>query len=80
MDVAAFVEQVWREVLGIQHIAPDAHFVNDLGGDSLYAVEVGARLNAGFGIDLPVDLPFIAPTIAATTTAVEEALAMEKNS
>ncbi|MFI1979961.1 beta-ketoacyl synthase N-terminal-like domain-containing protein [Streptomyces wedmorensis] len=80
VDVAAFVEQVWREVLGIQHIAPDAHFVNDLGGDSLYAVEVGARLNAGFGIDLPVDLPFIAPTIAATTTAVEEALAMEKNS
>lgn len=80
VNIADFVEQVWREVLGIQHIAHDAHFVNDLGGDSLYAVEIGARLNAGLGLDLPVDLPFIAPTIAATTTSVEHSLAMEKTS
>ncbi|MEU6404720.1 beta-ketoacyl synthase N-terminal-like domain-containing protein [Streptomyces sp. NPDC046985] len=79
VDLAGRVEKVWREVLGVQDIPHDAHFVDDLGGDSLYAVEIGARLNDGFGVELPMDLPFIAPTVAATTAFVEKALAMEAN-
>jgi acyl carrier protein len=80
VDIADYVEKVWREVLGVQNVPHDAHFVDDLGGDSLYAVEVGARLNEGFSVDLPVDLPFIAPTVAATADFVEKALAMEATS
>ncbi|MFL6137843.1 MAG: beta-ketoacyl synthase N-terminal-like domain-containing protein [Frankiaceae bacterium] len=78
-SIVDYVEKVWREVLGVERIAHDAHFMNDLAGDSLYAVEIGARLNEGLGLDLPVDLPFIAPTIAATATFVEQAVAKEGN-
>lgn len=79
-SVVAYVEKVWCEVLGVQHIAHYAHFVDDLGGDSLYAVEIGARLNAGLGLDIPVDLPFIAPTIAASAAFLDQTLAMETTS
>ncbi|GAA2356942.1 hypothetical protein Cme02nite_50390 [Catellatospora methionotrophica] len=71
------VRTVWQEVLGVDPVAPDAHFVDDLGGDSMYAVEIGARLNDEFRLRLPLDLPFIAPTVTATAQAVEQALATE---
>ncbi|MGW7406419.1 beta-ketoacyl synthase N-terminal-like domain-containing protein [Streptomyces sp. NPDC054833] len=79
-NIVGYVEKVWCEVLGVQHIAHDAHFVDDLGGDSLYAVEIGARLNEGLGLDLAVDLPFIAPTIAASAAFLDRTLAMETTS
>jgi acyl transferase domain-containing protein len=71
--IVKYVERIWRSVLELDHIEHDAHFVDDLAGDSLYAVEIGARLNEELGLDLPIDLPFIAPTIAATATFVEQA-------
>ncbi|MEI5097684.1 beta-ketoacyl synthase N-terminal-like domain-containing protein [Streptomyces sp. PmtG] len=77
-NITAFVETVWREVLGVEGIAHDAHFLDGLGGDSLHAVEIGARLNDELGLDLPIDLPFIAPTIEATSTFIEQALETEK--
>ncbi|MFF5026864.1 beta-ketoacyl synthase N-terminal-like domain-containing protein [Streptomyces collinus] len=76
-STAAAIEQVWCEVLGVPSIAHDAHFVDDLGGDSLYAVEIGARLNSALGLDTPVDLPFIAPTIAASAAFLDQNLVME---
>ncbi|MFD9368425.1 beta-ketoacyl synthase N-terminal-like domain-containing protein [Streptomyces sp. NPDC060020] len=79
-NITEFVEKVWRTVLGVERIEHDAHFLDDLGGDSLHAVEIGACLNEELGLDLPIDLPFIAPTIEATSTYVEKALATEKNS
>ncbi|MFD5426299.1 beta-ketoacyl synthase N-terminal-like domain-containing protein [Streptomyces sp. NPDC127084] len=79
-NLAEFVEKVWCEVLGIERIEHDVHFLDGLGGDSLHAVEIGARLNEGLGLDLPIDLPFIAPTIEATSTFIEEAMATEKTS
>ncbi|MEU4062673.1 beta-ketoacyl synthase N-terminal-like domain-containing protein [Streptomyces wedmorensis] len=78
VDLPDYVAKVWREVLNLDHVAPDAHFVNDLGGDSLYAVEIGARMNAALGLDLPLDLPFVAPSVAETAIYIEKALAMEK--
>jgi phthiocerol/phenolphthiocerol synthesis type-I polyketide synthase E len=80
MDILSYVEEVWRDVLGVEHIEPDAHFVNDLSGDSLWAVEIGARLNEGLGLDLPLDVPFITPTIAATAALIEQNLATEASS
>ncbi|GGW16468.1 hypothetical protein GCM10018980_19340 [Streptomyces capoamus] len=79
-DIPAFVEKVWRGVLGVDRVQHDAHFLDVLGGDSLHAVEIGARLNEELGLDLPIDLPFIAPTIEATSTYIEKALATEKTS
>ncbi|MFB8139387.1 beta-ketoacyl synthase N-terminal-like domain-containing protein [Streptomyces parvus] len=79
-DITEFVEKVWCGVLGVERIEHDAHFLDGLGGDSLHAVEIGARLNEELGLELPIDLPFIAPTIEATSTYVEQALATEKTS
>ncbi|GAA1796039.1 hypothetical protein HC028_23255 [Planosporangium flavigriseum] len=75
VNIVNYVEQVWRDVLGVENIPLDAHFSDDLGGDSIYAVEVTARLREGLGLELPVDLPFVAPTVAATAAFVEEASA-----
>jgi phthiocerol/phenolphthiocerol synthesis type-I polyketide synthase E len=77
-DVAAIVTEVWCEVLGMDQVAPDAHFVDDLAGDSLYAVEIGARLIERLGIDLPMDLPFVAPTVAATVRLIHQTVASEE--
>ncbi|MBP2707792.1 hypothetical protein JOL79_28830 [Microbispora sp. RL4-1S] len=78
VNIVDYVEQVWREVLGVDHIPVDAHFSDDLGGDSIYAVEVTARLREGLGLELPVDLPYVAPTVAATAAFVEEASACKE--
>ncbi|WDZ86235.1 beta-ketoacyl synthase N-terminal-like domain-containing protein [Micromonospora cathayae] len=78
VDIVNYVGQVWRDVLGVEHIPLDAHFSDDLGGDSMYAVEVAARLREGLGLDLPVDLPFVAPTVAASAAFVEEASAKKE--
>lgn len=78
MSIVDYVEQVWRDVLGVEHIPLDAHFSNDLGGDSIYAVEISARLSKELGLELPVDLPFVAPTIAATAAYVENTSAKEE--
>ncbi|MFD7027465.1 beta-ketoacyl synthase N-terminal-like domain-containing protein [Streptomyces sp. NPDC059917] len=73
-DVFGAIETVWRSVLGLDAVDRDAHFIHDLAGDSMYAVEIGARLTEIFQLDLPLDLPFIAPTVASSAQYVEEAL------
>lgn len=73
-NVATLVATVWRDVLGLADIDPEAHFIYDLCGDSMYAVEIGARLNDELGLDLPIDLPFEAPTITLSAAAVADAL------
>ncbi|MBY8884718.1 hypothetical protein K7472_07650 [Streptomyces sp. PTM05] len=80
LSITGHVEKVWREVLGIEHIDHDANFMDALGGDSLHAVEIGARLNEELGTEFPVDLPFIAPTISDTAAFIEKALATEATS
>lgn len=77
-DVAGLVTRVWCEALGLEHIDPDADFVDDLGGDSMYAVEIGGQLNDRLGLDLPIDLPFEAPTINLSVVAVTTALTAER--
>jgi phthiocerol/phenolphthiocerol synthesis type-I polyketide synthase E len=71
-DVANFVASVWGAVLGLDAVDHTAHFVDDLNGDSIFAVEIGARLSSRFGLDLPVDLPFIAPTVSESARHIEE--------
>lgn len=73
-NIVSYVEQVWREVLGVEHIPLDVNF-SELGGDSIYAVEVGARLSEGLGLKLPVDLPFVAPTVVDSAAFIENTLA-----
>lgn len=74
-DITGTVASVWQSVLGLKVINHGAHFVNELSGDSMYAVEIGAQLGEIFHLDLPLDLPFIAPTVASAAQFIEDALA-----
>jgi len=56
------VAQVWAEVLERHNIGPNENFF-DLGGDSLKALEVIARLHVLAGVELPLIAFFEDPTI-----------------
>jgi amino acid adenylation domain-containing protein len=56
------VSDAWEAVLGVRPGAHDNFF--DLGGHSLRATQVVARIRRAFGIDLPLRALFEAPTVA----------------
>ncbi|HKH43412.1 MAG TPA: condensation domain-containing protein, partial [Thermoanaerobaculia bacterium] len=68
------IAAIWREVLGVERIGPRDRFF-DLGGDSLIALRVMARLREAFAVDLPVRALFERPTVPGLRDAVAEALA-----
>jgi len=64
-DVAA----IWREVLKVDRVGVDDSFW-DLGGHSLIATKVLARVRETFGIDLPLQALFATPRLADFADAV----------
>lgn len=68
------VTQLWRELLGIDTIAPDDDWYA-LGGDSLLTTRVITLLEQRFRVALPVDRFFNATTVAAMAEALADALA-----
>ncbi|MBI3727427.1 MAG: amino acid adenylation domain-containing protein [Burkholderiales bacterium] len=71
--VQDIIAAAWSEVLSV----PGVHATDDffaLGGHSLRATAVMARLRAAFGVDLPLRLIFEYPTLQTLATAVRELL------
>ncbi|GHO64159.1 hypothetical protein KSC_030510 [Ktedonobacter sp. SOSP1-52] len=64
---------IWSEVLGGERAAPGANFFA-LGGHSLAAMRVIARIRQRLGIELPVRALFEAPTLRDLARRVEEVL------
>ena len=67
------VAAVWCEVLGLDAVGVHDDFFA-LGGHSLAATQVVARLEAAYDTELPVTLVFEHPTIAETAAALAAAL------
>jgi amino acid adenylation domain-containing protein len=67
------VVDIWRQVLPAQAVSPDSDFF-DLGGDSLLATQIVARVRQVFGIGLDLRELLDAPTPAAMAVLVEAAL------
>jgi len=65
---------IWGAVLGLDGIGVDDDFL-ELGGDSLLAMQVTARVRETCGVDVPVEALLEAPTVAqmALTVAVHGA-------
>ncbi|MFG1349956.1 amino acid adenylation domain-containing protein [Xanthobacter autotrophicus] len=61
---------IWSEVLGRQDITADSHFFA-LGGNSVEAMRVRARLAATLGLDVPVADLFRHPTLGRLAAALE---------
>jgi len=65
------VAAIWSEVLGVQSLSIHDDFF-ELGGHSLSSVQVVAKVQELFGIDVPVNVIFEAPTIAKFVDRVAE--------
>jgi amino acid adenylation domain-containing protein len=64
------VAGVWAEILGVERVGVDDDFF-ELGGHSLLAIQVTARMNATFGVDLALRAVFDTPTVAGVAELVE---------
>jgi acyl carrier protein len=69
-DVEELLAQMWCEVLGLPSVGVQQRFL-DLGGDSILATQLVARLCRTFEINLTLLDFFDAPTIAQQAVAVE---------
>ncbi|MFD6231611.1 beta-ketoacyl synthase N-terminal-like domain-containing protein [Streptomyces sp. NPDC060232] len=70
-DVVAVVTDIWRSVLGEDDIAPDSDFFA-LGGHSLVAAQIVARLRERFGVNVSVGDLLDAETPEAMAALVRE--------
>ncbi|MEW2119729.1 amino acid adenylation domain-containing protein [Streptomyces sp. NPDC005474] len=75
-EIETSVAALFDEVLGCGPVARHRGFF-DLGGDSLLAVRLMARLRRAFAMDLPIRALLNAPTVAGLAQAVVEALVAE---
>lgn len=68
-DVETVLTEIWREVLGVQSIGLDNHFL-DLGGDSLFAAQVTGKVWDYFECDLSIEEFFDHATIRALASLI----------
>ncbi|WP_372893499.1 SDR family NAD(P)-dependent oxidoreductase [Rhodosalinus sp.] len=62
--------QIWSALLGVAQVGAEDSFF-DLGGHSLIAVRLFARVRKRFGVDLPISVLFEAPTVRACAALIE---------
>nr|HRC86969.1 condensation domain-containing protein [Thermoanaerobaculia bacterium] len=67
---AELLEGIWAQLLGMSEVPPGAGFF-DLGGDSLSATRVVARVREVFGVELPLPRVFEAPGVDELAEEVE---------
>ncbi|WP_433736335.1 non-ribosomal peptide synthetase [Pseudomonas putida] len=70
-ELQALIGQIWAEHLNVKQVAGDDHFFL-LGGNSIAATQVIARVREKLGLELNLRLLFEAPTLAAFTAAVAQ--------
>jgi acyl carrier protein len=63
------VAGIWQEVLGLGQVGAEDDFLA-LGGDSVLAAQVVARLREALGFAIPMVTFFQTPTVAAVAAAV----------
>ena len=62
---------IWSEVLKLDRVGAHDNFF-DLGGNSLLALRLIARVRGAFSLDLPLVTLFTAPTVAGLAAALEK--------
>ncbi len=72
-EIEELLERVWKEVLQLKKVGVHDDFIA-LGGHSLAAIRVTARINEEIEVDFPLNKIFERPTIAEYATFIEETL------
>ncbi|HEX6290904.1 MAG TPA: amino acid adenylation domain-containing protein, partial [Herpetosiphonaceae bacterium] len=68
----ALLAEIWAQVLGLDRVGVDDHFLL-LGGHSLAATQVVARIRDRLAVDLPLPTLFTLPTVAELAVALDAA-------
>jgi len=76
-ETEAVVVSVWAAVLGLSHVGVHDDFFA-LGGHSLAAAQIAARLRDAFAVDVPVAAVFESPTPAELARVVDDAVTGER--
>ncbi len=62
---------IWEDLLGVQNVGVEDSFF-DLGGHSLIAVRLFAKVRKTYSVDFPISILFEAPTIRACASLIKE--------
>ena len=65
---------IWKEILGVEELGIDDDFLN-LGGDSLKAAQIAARVSSRFKCDVPPSAPLQLETVARMAEVLAAATA-----
>ena len=70
-EIETAVTSIWRELFGIESVGPGDNFF-DLGGNSLLALQLVARLRQTFQVELPLRVVFESQTVSALSACILE--------
>lgn len=70
-DAERAVAEIWQDVLGLDRVGVHDDFFA-LGGHSLAAVQIGAKIRSRFGVELNLRGFFDSPTVAHTVTVLAD--------
>ncbi len=76
-DFEEKIAAIWQEVIGVSQVGVHDNFFQ-LGGHSLYATQVVARLRQQHSVDIPMELLFKSPTVEGLALQFELALSREQ--
>ena len=72
-EMEELLASIWKEVLQLERVGSKDYFIA-LGGHSLAAIRVSARVKEEFELDVPLNKIFELPTIAEYAAHVEKTI------
>jgi thioesterase domain-containing protein/acyl carrier protein len=76
-DVERTLVSIWEELLGVDQVGVQDSFF-DLGGHSLVAVRLFAKIKQAFEVDYPISVLFEAPTIESCANLIKQEIGETK--
>ncbi|GAA0988110.1 hypothetical protein GCM10009555_068940 [Acrocarpospora macrocephala] len=71
-EIVEGVTRIWCDVLRLKHVGPHEDLF-DLGGHSMSIINIIARIDKQYGVELPMDVFFDNPTVEGVAEAVAQA-------